>query len=181
MALNKASPTSNPTSGLTETSSAKPFPASLSPAVSWRISWKDWIRTRLHVQMVPSLGFWRPVQNSYVGFYRTSSTLAWVRRKFQSCERHPVLFRYLKKSHVSSLSDNRPVVLTSHVIKALERLLLVHLNKHVKSFQDPLQFAFCPEVGVEDAIIELLQQAHSHMDKVGSMVRIMFFDFPHCF
>ena len=39
----------------------------------------------------------------------------------------------------------------------------------------------CPEVGVEDAIIYLLQQAISHLDKAGSTVRIMFFDFSSAF
>ena len=41
-------------------------------------------------------GSWRPVQDSYVGFYSTSSTLVWVRTKLQCCGRHPALFMYLK-------------------------------------------------------------------------------------
>ena len=71
--------------------------------------------------------------------------------------RYPALFHYLKKSHPSTISDYRPVVLTSHIMKVLERLLLTHVSKQVNCFQDPLQFAYHPGVGVEDAIIYLLQ------------------------
>lgn len=60
-------------------------------------------------------------------------------------------------------------------MKVLERLVLAHLRPHVTTSLDPLQFAYRSEVGVEDAIIYLLQQAHSHLDKAGSIVRIMFF------
>ena len=60
-------------------------------------------------------------------------------------------------------------------MKPLERLFLAYLNKQVKTFQDPLQFAYCPGVGIEDAITYLLQWAHPYLDKAGSTVTIVFF------
>ncbi|XP_030641381.1 protein NLRC3-like [Chanos chanos] len=47
--------------------------------------------------------------------------------------------------------------------------------------QAPLQFAYQEHVGVEDAIIYLLHRARSHLDKAGSTVRVMFFDFSSAF
>ncbi|KAI4883525.1 hypothetical protein NFI96_005239 [Prochilodus magdalenae] len=46
---------------------------------------------------------------------------------------------------------------------------------------DPLQFAYREKVGVEDAMLYLLHRAHSHLDKGGSAVRVMFFDFSSAF
>lgn len=45
----------------------------------------------------------------------------------------------------------------------------------------PLQFAYRSHMGVEDAIIYLLHRAYSHLDKAGSAVRCMFFDFSSAF
>ncbi|KAI4885627.1 hypothetical protein NFI96_005524 [Prochilodus magdalenae] len=46
---------------------------------------------------------------------------------------------------------------------------------------DPLQFAYREKVGVEDAMLYLFHLAHSHLDKGGSAVRVMFFDFSSAF
>lgn len=46
-------------------------------------------------------------------------------------------------------------------MKVLEMLVLAHLSLQVTSSLDLLQFAYCPEVDVEDAIIFLLEGAHS--------------------
>ena len=56
----------------------------------------------------------------------------------------------------SGLKDYRPVALTSHVMKVLERLVLAHLRPLVRSSLDPLQFAYQPHVGVDNALIYLL-------------------------
>uniref|UniRef100_A0A8C6M3D6 Reverse transcriptase domain-containing protein n=1 Tax=Nothobranchius furzeri TaxID=105023 RepID=A0A8C6M3D6_NOTFU len=86
-----------------------------------------------------------------------------------------------RKTCPSVNDDYRLVALTSHIMKVLERLLLVHLNKQTRTYQDPLQFAYRHGVGVEDAIIQLLQPIHCHLDKAGSTVRVMFFDFSSAF
>ena len=48
-------------------------------------------------------------------------------------------------------------------------------------FMDPLQFAYQPGIRVDDAIIFLLDRSLSHLEKPGSSVRIMFFDFSSAF
>ncbi|KAI3374668.1 hypothetical protein L3Q82_021241 [Scortum barcoo] len=63
----------------------------------------------------------------------------------------------------------------------LERLVLAHLRPLVSSFMDPLQFAYQPDIGVDDAVIYLLHTSLTHLEKAGSTVRIMFFDFSSAF
>lgn len=46
---------------------------------------------------------------------------------------------------------------------------------------DPLQFGYQPNIGVDDALIYMLQRAHAHLDTSGATVRIMFFDFSSAF
>ncbi|KAI3365706.1 hypothetical protein L3Q82_010151, partial [Scortum barcoo] len=86
-----------------------------------------------------------------------------------------------KKSRPSDPADYRPVALTSHVMKVLERLVLAQLRPQVRKFLDPLQFAYQPHLGVDDAVIYLLQRAHMHLDGGGGTVRITFFDFSSVF
>ncbi|KAI3369549.1 hypothetical protein L3Q82_007759 [Scortum barcoo] len=45
----------------------------------------------------------------------------------------------------------------------------------------PLQFAYQPQIGVEDAIIFLLYRAYTLLEEAGSTVRVMFFDFSSAF
>lgn len=75
----------------------------------------------------------------------------------------------------------RPVALTSHLMKTMERIILRHLRPLVSSALDPLQFAYRPGIGVDDAVIYLLQRTLHHLENVGSTVRIMFFDFSSAF
>ncbi|KAI3364496.1 hypothetical protein L3Q82_011282, partial [Scortum barcoo] len=86
-----------------------------------------------------------------------------------------------KKNRPSELNDFRPVALTSHLMKTLERLFLSLLRPQVQHAQDRLQFAYQPGVGVEDAILYLLHRAHSHLDKGSGTVRILFLDFSSAF
>ena len=51
----------------------------------------------------------------------------------------------------------------------------------MRTFLDPLQFAYQPQLGVDDAVIYLLQRAHMHLDGGGGTVRIAFFDFSSAF
>ncbi|KAJ8014724.1 hypothetical protein DPEC_G00018690 [Dallia pectoralis] len=66
-------------------------------------------------------------------------------------------------------------------MKVFERLMLQHLRPLVRDHIDPLQFAYQPRLGVEDAIIFMLHRAYLHLERAGSMVRIMFFDFSGAF
>ncbi|TWW77917.1 SCAN domain-containing protein 3 [Takifugu flavidus] len=83
--------------------------------------------------------------------------------------------------HPKELNSYRPVALTSHLMKTLERLILDHLCPLVSSYMDLLQFAYQPSIGVDDAIIYLLHTSLTHLEKAGSTVRIMFFDFSSAF
>ncbi|TWW59307.1 hypothetical protein D4764_06G0008370 [Takifugu flavidus] len=82
-----------------------------------------------------------------------------------------------KKTHPVAPSDYRPIALTSHIMKVMERLVLSHIRPLVSPFQDPLQFAYQPKVGVDDAVICLLQRAYSSLDRLNTTVWVMFFDF----
>ncbi|KAI4875880.1 hypothetical protein NFI96_009457 [Prochilodus magdalenae] len=86
-----------------------------------------------------------------------------------------------KTQHPKDLNSYRPVALTSHLMKSLERLVLTHLRPLVRPSMDPLQFAYQPGVGVDDAVIYHLHRALSHLEKPGSTVRITFFDFSSAF
>ncbi|PWA30672.1 hypothetical protein CCH79_00009251 [Gambusia affinis] len=79
-----------------------------------------------------------------------------------------------KKSRPSELNDFRPVALTSHLMKTLERLFLKHLRMQVQDAKDPLQFAYSAEVGEEDAIIHLLHRTHLHLDQGTVLSPILF-------
>ncbi|CAM4691197.1 unnamed protein product [Leuciscus chuanchicus] len=70
-----------------------------------------------------------------------------------------------KKPLPSELNDFRPVALTSHMMKTMERLLLRMLRPQVSHSLDRLQFAYQEKVGVDDNITYLLHRVHSHLDK----------------
>ncbi len=64
------------------------------------------------------------------------------------------------------------------------RLIPAHLRPLVKPALDPLQFAYQENIGVMPSSTcntGLLGYWASHMDKVGSTVRITFFDFSDAF
>ena len=85
------------------------------------------------------------------------------------------------KPQPSGFSDYRPVALRSHVMKTLERLVLDQLRPIVRPHLDPLEFAYQLRSGAEDSIIYLLNRVYTHLDKPGSTVRVMFFDFSSAF
>ncbi|KAI3356662.1 hypothetical protein L3Q82_003303 [Scortum barcoo] len=69
-----------------------------------------------------------------------------------------------KTSRPKEPNHFRPVALTSHLMKALERIVLRHLRPLVSPNMDPLQFAYQPGIGVDDAVIYLLQRSLSHLE-----------------
>ena len=58
----------------------------------------------------------------------------------------------LKKKNPSSSNDYRPVALTSIVMKCFEKLVLRRLLTFTNEHRDPLQFAYKPHRGTDDAI-----------------------------
>ncbi|TWW80236.1 hypothetical protein D4764_01G0000510 [Takifugu flavidus] len=97
-----------------------------------------------------------------------------LRPRSSWCQRIPVLWKTSclvpvpKKTHPVAPSDYRPIALTSHIMKVMERLVLSHLRPLVSPFQDLLQFAYQPKVGVDDAVIYLLQRAYSSLDRLNT-------------
>ncbi|XP_049904317.1 insulin-induced gene 2 protein isoform X1 [Epinephelus moara] len=67
------------------------------------------------------------------------------------------------------------------VYNGVFHLVLSRLRPVVGPSMDPLQFAYQPGIGVDEAVIFLLHRALSHLEKPGSSVRIMFFDFSSAF
>uniref|UniRef100_A0AAV2MLV8 Uncharacterized protein n=1 Tax=Knipowitschia caucasica TaxID=637954 RepID=A0AAV2MLV8_KNICA len=53
----------------------------------------------------------------------------------------------------------------------MERLILTHLRSVVSPTLDPLQFAYRPNIGAEDAVIYFLQRTLSHLEPAGSAHR----------
>ena len=62
-----------------------------------------------------------------------------------------------------------------------ERIMLHHLLQQTEGKLDPPQFAYKRNKGVEDAILLFLHDAYTHLDKVGSFVRILFVDYSSAF
>ena len=86
-----------------------------------------------------------------------------------------------KKTHPTHHNDYRPVALTSHIMKTFERLVLSYIRTSVSTQMDPLQFAYQPNISVDDALIYMLQRAYTHLDTPDASVRITFFDFSSAF
>ena len=86
-----------------------------------------------------------------------------------------------KTTHPREPNHYRPVALTSHLMKTLERMILKHLRPLAAPTMDPLQFAYRAGIGVEDAVIYLLHRSLSHLENSGCAVRVTFFDFSSAF
>ncbi|KAK7473525.1 hypothetical protein BaRGS_00035242 [Batillaria attramentaria] len=71
------------------------------------------------------------------------------------------------------------IALMSAVMKVFVRLVLRRLQVLVRTFTDPLQFAYSRNRSVEDAVV--LNNIYSHLDSAVSYVRLMFFDFSSAF
>lgn len=67
------------------------------------------------------------------------------------------------------------------MMKVMERIILDHLSCPVSSALDPLQFAYSPGIGVDNAVIYLLHHSLSHLENSGSTVRVMFFYYSSAF
>ena len=79
------------------------------------------------------------------------------------------------------MNDLRPVAHTSAVMKVCERVVLCKLEKLVKDYIDPLQFACRKNRSTDDAVLYSLENIYSHLEKTGINVRLMFFDFSSAF
>ena len=65
--------------------------------------------------------------------------------------------------------------------ESVERVVLCKLDSLVKDYIDPLQFAYRRNRSTDDAVLYVLENIYSHLEKGGSSVRLMFFDFSSAF
>ena len=63
------------------------------------------------------------------------------------------------------MNDLRPVAHTSAVMKVCERVVLCKLEKLVKDYIDPLQFAYRKNRNTDDAVLYSLENIYSHLEK----------------
>lgn len=86
-----------------------------------------------------------------------------------------------KKPGSKTLNNFRPVALTSVLAKCMERVVSKHLVAAVKDQLDPLQFAYRPCRGTEDATLTLINTVASHLQQKSAFVRILFIDLTSAF
>ena len=89
-----------------------------------------------------------------------------------------------KRPVILSMNDLRPVALTSAVMKVCECVVLCKLEKLVKDYIDPLQFAYTSyrkNRSTDDAVLYSLENIYSRLQKTGSTVRLMFFNISSAF
>ncbi len=79
------------------------------------------------------------------------------------------------------LNDLRPVALTSVVMKIFERFVKDEILRSTESLLDPMQFAYRPKRGVEDATVTLLHLLIRHLEGKVSHSRVLFVDFSSAF
>ncbi|KAK3548525.1 hypothetical protein QTP70_013370 [Hemibagrus guttatus] len=82
-----------------------------------------------------------------------------------------------KKSTVSCLNDHHPIALTPIVMKCFKRLVMRHIKTKLPLSLDPLQFAYCPNRSMDDAITTILHLTLTYLDNKDSYVRMLFIDF----
>ena len=70
-----------------------------------------------------------------------------------------------KKSRPASPNDLRPVGLTSHVMKSFEKIIKTMIMTRTDHLLDPLQFAYRPGRGVEDAVATVINYVLSQIAK----------------
>ena len=66
-------------------------------------------------------------------------------------------------------------------MKCFEQLVKDYIWSSLPCTLDPLQFAYCPNRSIEDAIAHTLHTTLSHLDKKGSYVRLLFIDYSSAF
>ena len=86
-----------------------------------------------------------------------------------------------KARNPRELNEFRPVALTSLVMKVLEKILKDEITTLVNGKLGPLQFAYQPGKGVDDAKIFILDRLYKHLEKPSSHARLLFADFSSAF
>ena len=91
-----------------------------------------------------------------------------------------------KKDQPKVLNDYRPIALTPIVMKCFEKIIKNRLLLQVKTYQDPLQFAYTNNRSVEDPIVCLVHDILKFLDTPNSknenkFAKILYVDFSSAF
>lgn len=86
-----------------------------------------------------------------------------------------------KTVHPREPNNFRLLSLTSDLMKTMEKIILNNLQLLVRQRLGPLQFTYQSDFGVDDTVIFLLHRSISCLEKPGSTVQVMIFDFSSVF
>lgn len=73
-------------------------------------------------------------------------------------------------------NDYRPVALTPVVMNCLEKVVLTHITSVISDSTDPLQFAYCPNRLVGDAVIRAPHDMLQNLDCSRTYTWMLFLD-----
>ena len=79
--------------------------------------------------------------------------------------KHATIIPVAKTKHPKELNDFRPVALTSLVMKTFEKIVKQDILRQTEGLLDPLQFAYQPGRGVEDATLVLINLLIQHLER----------------
>ncbi len=68
-----------------------------------------------------------------------------------------------------------------NIMKCFERLVMHNIKTRLPNTLDPLQFAYCPNCSMDNAISSTLHLALTHLENKDSYVRMLFIDFSSAF
>ncbi|KAK3534942.1 hypothetical protein QTP70_002022 [Hemibagrus guttatus] len=98
-----------------------------------------------------------------------------------TCLKTTTIIPVPKKSPVSCLNDYRPIALTPIIMKCFKRLGMRQIKDLLPSSLDPMQFAYCPNHSMDDAISTTLHLSFTHLENKDTYVRMLFIDFSSAF
>lgn len=88
-----------------------------------------------------------------------------------SCGRLPFVVPVPKSVYSKEHGHLLPVALTSQLMKTMERIILRCIRPQVSMTLDPLQFASCPRIRVDEAV------TITNLEYTGGL-KVLFFTFP---
>ncbi len=125
--------------------------------------------------------FWGPALISLLICLHPSLTSPLLPLWFPPRLKKSVIIPEPKISKPSCLNDNRPVALTSIVMKVFERILKKHICSSILTL-DPLQFAYRPNRSIDHVISQVLHSSLTYIDsKNGNYIRLLFIDYSSAF
>ncbi|XP_074501445.1 uncharacterized protein LOC141773472 [Sebastes fasciatus] len=115
------------------------------------------------------------------GVFTTIFNLSLSLRTVPTCFKSTTIIPIPKQQKVTSLNDWRPIALTPIISKCFEKLVKSLICPMLPLTLDPLQFAYRPNRGTEDAIAHVLHTALSHLEGRDTYVRMLFVDYSSAF